>query len=544
MSAPSTWQPLRLDEPSPAALPGDGAVTVAVVASPGTAASGWAPRAAAALARGWADHGQATYLCDLDLEAPALHDVLGLPNEEGVNDCLAYGASVRHVAHRVAERLYLASAGTVSADPAAVLASPRWGGLVDAFHEAGALLVVYLPAHAPGAEAMLARADAVIVLRGPDEAVDLGEARERFLTAFGPHGEPADGDAMPGPGADDEVRSAAGVDAAGVAVEGDAAHVAGVAVAGDTVHEAGEREAAGAMDEGDDVGVVGGGAGVDSGAGASGTAEASGDRMAATPTTPAAPAEPPEHPGGGADATPATAATTGRGGRTRWVLLLAVVVVMILLLAAAMGWLDLPGLGPRAASATQVAAGGQPAPGAAATPAPDPHDGSLVMQEANVPLQAWALTLEAHQDEAAAYARVRALRERWPDLLFWLAPVRVRDERFHRVLAGPATTRDEVEALRGRLGGEARWIAREAGWAFRLGEMAEYTTARTWTEVLEEMGVPTHVLALPAADGSRTYQVYAGAYASSEEAAELAEILRGQDLGSAPLVERRGIKPE
>lgn len=536
MSAPSTWQPLRLDEPSPPALPGDSAVTVALVASAGTAASGWAPRAAAALARGWADHGQATYLCDLDLEAPALHDVLGLPNDEGVNDCLAYGASVRRVAHRVAERLYLASAGTVSADPAAVLASPRWGGLVDAFHEAGALLVVYLPAQAAGAEAMLARADAVIVLRGPDEAVDLGEARERFLTAFGPHGEPAGGDAVPGPGNGDEARVAAGVDAAGVAGAGDAGDT------GDAAHEAGEREAAGAM--GDDVRVVGGGGGVDSGAEASGAAEAADDRMGTTPPAPPPSAEPPEHPGGGADATLATAGTTGRGGRTRWVLLLAVVVVLILLLAAAMGWLDLPGLGPRAASATQVAARGQPAPVAAATPAPDPHDGSVVVQEANVPLQAWALTLEAHQDEAAAYARVRELREHWPDLLFWLAPVRVRDERFHRVLAGPATTRDEVEALRGLLGGDARWIAREAGCAFRLGEMAEYATARTWTEVLEEMGVPTHVLALPAADGSRTYQVYAGAYASSEEALELADILRGQDLGSAPLVERRGIKPE
>jgi hypothetical protein len=74
--------------------------------------------------------------------------------------------------------------------------------------------------------------------------------------------------------------------------------------------------------------------------------------------------------------------------------------------------------------------------------------------------------------------------------------------------------------------------------------MAEYVTARTWTEVLEEMGIPTHVLALSAADGSRTYQVYAGAYASSDEAAELADMLREQDLGSAPFVERRGIKPE
>jgi hypothetical protein len=186
MSSPRPWQPLRLDDPYLPDLPEEGAATVALVCSPTVREDGWCGRAAVAMARGWALTGQPTYLCDLALERPELHAVLGVENDEGVTDVLLYGASPRRVAHRIDEGLFLAPAGTVPADPAAVRSSPRWDALVDGFAGADALLLLYVHSDAPGVAAVLARADAVVALCVRDEEPELGEARERLVASLGP----------------------------------------------------------------------------------------------------------------------------------------------------------------------------------------------------------------------------------------------------------------------------------------------------------------------------------------------------------------------
>jgi uncharacterized MAPEG superfamily protein len=417
-------------------------VTVALVAGSSVRSDGWAARAAAALARAWGHEGRRTYLCDLALESPELHEALDVTNQEGVSDVLLYGASPRHVARRIDENLYLASAGTVTAAPDAVRSSPRWDALVDAFQEAGALLLLYVPAGVPGVEAVLARADAVVALGGADEDLGLGEARARLVAAFGP------------PGAE--------------RVDEEPGHV---------------REPEPSV--------------------ASEVPPAEPERVAAT--------------------------RPGRGGWgcLRWALMILALVVLVLVLVATLGWVRLPGVGPRSASATLV--------GSVATAQEAPPN-------VEVPVQAWSLALEAHLDGEVAAARVRELAARFPDLLFWVAPVRVRDQRFHRVLAGPATDADEVERLRARLGGNPSWIPRRAGLAFRLGELPELEAALTWTEVLAGIGIPTHVLAVPGPAGV-AYHVFAGGYASADEASELADMLRAQDLTGAPLTERRGLVP-
>jgi cell division septation protein DedD len=436
MSSPRPWQPLRLDDPYLPDLPQEGAATVALVCSPGVRAGGWGGQAAVAMARGWALTGQPTYLCDLALEEPELHTVLGVQNDEGVTDVLLYGASPRRVAHRIDEGLFLAPAGTVPPDPAAVRSSPRWDALVDGFAGADALLLLYVHADAPGIAAVLARADAVVALCARGEEPDLGEARERLVASLGPD-------------------------------EGEAAR--------STIGSAGVAE----------------------------------------PPPVAAEAE----------TGPATPAVPRRGCGRRLLMVLAVLALAALLVAA-LRWIEIPGLAAEDASGTREA--------------PTSLSGGAIASD---PLQAWSLALEAHEDGAVAAARVRELGLRWPGALFWLAPIDVRERRFHRVLAGPATTRDEVEALRARLGGDARWIAREAAWAFLLGELPELEAARTWGEVLGELGVPTHVLAVGGAEGPVRFRVYAGSYASEDEAEALRRILEEQGLDSAPFSERRGTVP-
>lgn len=462
MSAPGTWHPQRLDDPRLPELPGTTPVTVVLVAGTAARAETWAARAAGAMARQWARSGLPTYLCDLALEAPELHEAFRVTNGEGVTDLVLYGASPRRVAQPVAEGLFLASAGTVVPDPGAVRASPRWDALVDAFQEAGALLLLYVPAGVPGLDAVLARADGVVELRGEDELLELGEARARVLASFGPGDDARDAPTAPdGP----------------TGGRGDA--------------EVREPQRVGAQ-------------------------------------------EPPSAP----KAEKAAAAAKGRGC-LRWLIMVLVLLALVLVLVAAMGWIRLPGLGPEAASATLVEVPAASPQEEGSPTAPEVPE----VQQVEAPLQAWALALEAHRDGATAAARVKELEARWPDLLFWVAPVRVDDRRFYRVLAGPATTSDEVEAVRARLGGSASWIPRRVGLGFRLGEMPELEAARTWAGVLAELGIPTHILAVPAAGGGRSFQIYAGGYASKEEAAEMAEILRAQDLGTAPLTERRGTQP-
>lgn len=129
--------------------------------------SGWAPRAALGVARGWARAGHRVVLADLGLDAPALHALLGEENGEGITDALLYGSSVQRIARRPqGEKFALIPAGTPVSDPAGVLAHPRWGSLATGFREAGVILALYLPVELPGADA-LARRVSLRILLGP-----------------------------------------------------------------------------------------------------------------------------------------------------------------------------------------------------------------------------------------------------------------------------------------------------------------------------------------------------------------------------------------
>lgn len=160
------WKSFDVDSPDAGGLrpPGGEAHLVAFVAAPGARSDGWAPRAAVEIARGWGAEGSRVVLCDAGFEEPTLHDAAGLDNLEGISDALLFGTSFQRLGQPLSDGLFLATAGTAVPDGEALRAHPRWRDFARGFSDAGALQVIYVPAEAPGADAILELCQGVVVL--------------------------------------------------------------------------------------------------------------------------------------------------------------------------------------------------------------------------------------------------------------------------------------------------------------------------------------------------------------------------------------------
>ena len=143
----------------------DAGLVLALLADPATRESGWAPRAAVALARQWSDAGHRVLLVDANLADPVLHALLDEPNGEGVADAVLYGVSPARMARTREEGFLFASAGTAVADPSSVLRHPRWRSVLSACRESGATVLLYLPGGTPGADSLAGEGDRVVRLR-------------------------------------------------------------------------------------------------------------------------------------------------------------------------------------------------------------------------------------------------------------------------------------------------------------------------------------------------------------------------------------------
>lgn len=163
------WQPL--DEVAPPATPGSGVGrVVAMVATEGAVASGWAASAALDLARSWSQSGHRVMLVDGGLQHPTLHTAAGLPNADGLSDTTLYGASVGHVSRPLDDgKFFLITAGTAVADTDTVVRSGRWHRLSAGFSEAGVTLVLFVRDGEKGAVAFLGSASDVVVLASPND---------------------------------------------------------------------------------------------------------------------------------------------------------------------------------------------------------------------------------------------------------------------------------------------------------------------------------------------------------------------------------------
>ncbi len=150
---------------------GDSGQVIALLADEASRAHGWSGRFALALAARWSSLERRVVLVDADVAAGSLHEVAGVPNNEGVGDLLRYGASSTRVTRKLsAIGPSLIPSGTVVSDPEEALCDSRWALLLDEFRSAAATLLLYLPAGSSGAAALADDADGVIrMVFGPPE---------------------------------------------------------------------------------------------------------------------------------------------------------------------------------------------------------------------------------------------------------------------------------------------------------------------------------------------------------------------------------------
>ena len=202
------WQPL---DPAAGSLPGeiesalgdDDSVSACVVILVDSEIDrDWGAQASLAVAKRWAASGHRVILADGCLDAPVLHEAVGVENGEGVSDMVLYGASARRFAGRVEDRLMLAPAGTPVVEVADVLKHVRWDMMISGCREVGATLVCHVSTGTPGVEAMTKRADGVLVLAPASKDVDaiLGSTSGPLIAILGPE----NGDAPPVASVDEE----------------------------------------------------------------------------------------------------------------------------------------------------------------------------------------------------------------------------------------------------------------------------------------------------------------------------------------------------
>ena len=498
------WQPFAgSDAGPPAELEGAGIVVLVPAGDPV-----WPGWAALELARSVARAGRRVFLCDLDLASPSLHIAAGVSRGEGVSDFILYGSSPGHVATELEERLLFVSAGTPVAAVASVYASDRWDGFLEALRHAGACVMMLVPAEAPGADRMLAQADSLVVLGSRDHVPVLGDVDLYRAIGLEPAPEPA-------PAVDPQgLLDAPDSDVSGAPPQDD--------------QDRWELDPAAIGPDPDDEPVM--------------TAERASAMNRARRLSP-----PPK----------------SRLGL--WFFLLFLVLVAIV----AAGWfglIDVPGISPRRSAASVTAppegaleASAQVDDGAAAGLPVSTSEGDEAASGtptapadlvASSPLQAWGLRIGAFRNREVAREQADLMASRAPGHLFVVVPVEVQGTRYYRVVSSLAEEQTDAEAMRSdlatRLGSTEsdQWLVRRAPMAFLVAEASTEEEALGRVEILDAAGVDTFVMALPRADGSRLFRVYAGAYANAQEAATMGALLESAGVVDAPLVERRGILPE
>jgi len=177
----------------------------------------------------------------------------------------------------------------------------------------------------------------------------------------------------------------------------------------------------------------------------------------------------------------------------------------------------------------------------AAAPAPAPLD----VSDEGAPHQRWSWSLAAMGSLDAAHALSVELQRSAPDQAFMVAPIVSGGRTLYRVLGGLATDRTELVAMREALARETglasgTWLVREAPLAFALQEFDAAEDAARRVEELWSISVPAYVLLVERDDGSRIHRVYAGAYASEEEALPLRRLLEDAAISPETLSERKG----
>ena len=166
------------------------------------------------------------------------------------------------------------------------------------------------------------------------------------------------------------------------------------------------------------------------------------------------------------------------------------------------------------------------------------------------PVISHVLTLDAWRSMETASSTVDALRGRLPELLFFVTFIEVAGADQYALLAGPAFSAVEADALKEPLAevldrlNPAMWTVQEARYSFFFGEYAEAADAARRVQSLAVLSIPAHVLEVSYPGGTTGLRVYGGAFVDEFQAAAMGRLLRANDLGDVRLTLRRGRLPQ
>jgi hypothetical protein len=505
----------------------------------------WVARSAAAVARAFVHTGRRIVLIDAGVRAPSLHELLGIPNDEGLADHFAFGTSLDRLARPVED----GSWSLVPAGPATGTAVPggaaEWQRLIGDAAAQHATLLCFAPHDTPGLAELAERIGAVIGL-----APDAGD-RERLERVVGrPYSVMAVLERRREATSAPEVPAAVGA----IPAEPEPA-AAAVVVAEPRVEPAAETPEVPRTPLAREPAAGRPAASVilprDTEARQELIADLRARQRAALQAPPPQPYEgrtlgpsgapweaagvkergTPE-PAGGRPEEPPVVRRPAEAGRPARRLLLLVLLLLVSLLAGAWHFRDrLTGLWPRRAAA--------PVPAPVAVPeAPPPQP--LDSTDTALP---YLVAVEAHQQLPTAEQRVLALRNMQAGLDFLITPLVREGTLYYHVMSGPvadsAAARSLLEdLLRRRVKtGSTPGDVRFAPLAFLLAEYATRDSADARLARLRLLDIPAYTLALGPAPSR--WRIYAGGYRGPAEADVMRQLLESAGVPDS-LVPRTG----
>jgi hypothetical protein len=456
-------------------------------------AAPWSAQAVLVLVEAWCATGRPAILADLGLEDPHLHELVEVPNAEGIVDVFLFGTSLAHATQQPQGRAFrFVPAGLFAPDPREVVEHPKWTRLGHEMQSSRTTLIVYLTDRTPGFEKLLRRAGQVVVLVGDDAPIAASPvpAGCEVLAVI----------RQPTAGTDDSHRRRWRRAAEPAATEPEPG--SGALRPIELSEEAVEPHApAGQVPDWRASPPV--------------IAPISRGRWLEEPP-------PPDRP-------------TARRRRI-WP-----GVVAGLLLAVAAGaalwyfqpWSPAPVVGLADGPAGELEPVAPPEP----RPPPEPRD---------VPVP-YSVAVEAHLSLPAAHERVRQLRAAEPGVVFAIAPTPLDDLVWYRIVAGPAADSTGAAALmqqlysRGHKTSLDPWAIRLTHWAFLIADFPSRREAEERAARLEEQQIPAYIVEMPMSEGPPRHRVYAGAFEGLTEADYMRDLL--QRAGVRPQLIRRTGRP-
>jgi len=182
-------------------------------------------------------------------------------------------------------------------------------------------------------------------------------------------------------------------------------------------------------------------------------------------------------------------------------------------------------------------------------------DAAVAAPEPAAPLPAgealpYAVQVKAFTTLAAAQQQIAADQRRYDRTLYYVSPEREQGILYYKVRAGLLADTLQATQLRQALvdagvidadDAAGSWsLIQFAPFAFDLGEFADTAAARARADSLAASGIAAYAVEVPYSDGSRRWQLYAGAYRDSTRADAMRELFERAQLEMPPLVERVG----